>query len=60
LIVAEGEDQIGRVIDRKSADHSKMKRAMASAMKRAGQKSETRVKYQPNHKGKIPSWLFSA
>jgi len=60
LIVAEGEDQIGRVIERKSADHSKMKRAMAAAMQRIGQSSETRVTYQPNHKGKLPSWLSAA
>ena len=35
LIVAEGEDQIGRVIDRKSDDHQKMKQAMSAAMRRA-------------------------
>lgn len=57
LIVAEGEDQIGRVIDRKSADHTTMKRAMANAMKRIGKSSETRVPYNPNHEGRIPAWL---
>jgi superfamily II DNA or RNA helicase len=58
LIVAEGEDQIGRVIDRKAADHTAMKRAMAAAMGRAmGRASAVKVAYQPTHQGRIPSWL---
>jgi superfamily II DNA or RNA helicase len=57
LIVAEGEDQIGRVIDRKSADHTKMKRAMAAAMKRAGREDKTRIPYQPTHTGRLPAWV---
>jgi hypothetical protein len=60
LVLAEGEDQIGRVIDRKADDHSKMKKAMAIAMKR--EKTELhnqRVNYNPTHKGKLPSWLIS-
>lgn len=61
LIVAEGEAQIGRVIDRKSADHIKMKRAMAAAMKRAVTAgSSTRVHYDPTHETELPSWLFAA
>lgn len=61
LIVAEGEDQIGRVIDRKAGDHETMKRAMAAAMKRAmGRSSEVKVPYNPTHKGKMPSWLSVA
>lgn len=60
LIVAEGEDQIGRVIDRKSADHTKMKRAMAAAMKRAGREDKTRIPYQPTHDGRLPAWLSAA
>ena len=58
LIVAEGEDQIGRVIDRKASDHNKMKRAMAAAMKRAMiPKAAIRVKYYPTHEGSLPAWL---
>jgi hypothetical protein len=58
LIVAEGEDQIGRVIARKSADHSAMKEAMRSAMIRAASRSsEARVPYNPQHNGRMPSWL---
>jgi superfamily II DNA or RNA helicase len=58
LIVAEGEDQIGRVIDRKSGDHKKMKQAMSAAMRRAmAQDAGVRVPYQPTHKGKFASWI---
>ena len=58
LIVAEGEDQIGRVIDRKGADHIKMKRAMAAAMKRAMTASAgVRVPYNPTHRTELPAWL---
>lgn len=60
LAVAEGEDQIGRVIDRKSADHERMKSAMASAMRRAlGRESKTKVAYDPRHRGEMPPWLKS-
>ena len=58
LAVAEGEDQIGRVIDRKSADHAMMKRAMADAMKRAiGRDAIKKVAYEPHHIGRTPKWL---
>jgi len=58
LIVAEGEDSIGRVIDRKADDHDKMKREMSEAMRRAmGLTSRVRVQYKPNHNGRLPQWL---
>lgn len=58
LVVAEGEDAIGRVIDRKSDDHIQMKREMVDAMKRAiGKSSKLRVDYNPTHSGRLPSWL---
>ena len=61
IIVAEGEDQIGRVIDRKADEHASMKRAMAAAMKRATTQATRRlVEYQPNHEGRTPAWLRSA
>lgn len=61
LIVAEGEAQIGRVIDRKSEDHTKMKRAMGAAMRRAMAASAgVRVPYQPNHQGEFASWISAA
>lgn len=61
IIVAEGEDQIGRVIDRKADEHASMKRAMAAAMKRATTQATRRlVEYNPNHLGRLPKWLKSA
>lgn len=61
LVVAEGEDQIGRVIDRKADDHARMKQAMREASRRnMGRESIVRVPYNPTHKGRVPSWLKSA
>jgi hypothetical protein len=58
VIVAEGEDQIGRVIDRKAADHDKMKRAMSKAMRRAmGRSAAVRTAYEPHHLARLPSWI---
>ncbi len=58
LVVAEGEDSIGRVIDRKADDHASMKREMSLAMRRAmGIESQVRVKYEPKYKGRLPKWL---
>lgn len=61
IIVAEGEDQIGRVIDRKADDHDRMKRAMASAMRRnVGSDALAKVAYLPTHKGRLPQWMLAA
>ncbi|MBJ7252790.1 MAG: hypothetical protein JHC89_15645 [Acetobacteraceae bacterium] len=60
IIVAEGEEQIGRVIDRKAADHNTMRRAMASAMARARETvAENKVPYVPTHKAELPQWLLA-
>lgn len=61
LIVAEGEETIGRVIDRKAGDHASMKSAMRAAMKRATSKSVvTKVPYQPTHKTRLAPWISAA
>lgn len=61
LIVAEGEETIGRVIDRKAADHDTMKRAMRAAMARATNKNNsTKTAYLPTHEGRLPAWLSAA
>ena len=61
LIVAEGEDQIGRVIDRKAEGHATMKEAMRDASRRAiGQTSQVRIAYDPQYVGRLPSWLSVA
>jgi hypothetical protein len=58
LVVAEGEDSIARVIDRKADSHDEMKVAMREAMKRnRGTESAVRVPYAPTHKGRIPAWI---
>jgi hypothetical protein len=59
IVVAEGEGEIGRVIDRKANDHVNMKRAMREAMARANTKSTaTKVAYDPKHNGRLPTWLM--
>lgn len=61
LIVAEGEETIGRTIDRKSDDHLKMKSAMRDAMQRAtSQSSDVKTPYNPDHTSELPSWLSVA
>lgn len=58
LIVAEGEEAIARVIDRKADDHLVMKKAMRLAMARATEKSATRrTSYNATHTAGIPTWL---
>jgi hypothetical protein len=58
LAVAEGEEQIGRVIDRKAEGHASMKLAMAAAMLRSRETDvHTMVPYNATHTGELPSWL---
>ena len=58
VIVAEGETEIGRVIDRKAGDHARMQLAMRQAMKRAAGLSASRSEaYDPTVKISIPSWM---
>lgn len=60
LVVAEGEDTIGRVIDRKADDHSSMKIAMRAAMLRAvGGSTVRKTPYNPTNKTRLPSWIKS-
>jgi len=61
LIVAEGESEIGRVIDRKSHDHDLMKTAMRKAMMRAqASSSVVKVPYNPTNTTRLPEWIFDA
>jgi len=58
LAVAQGEDQIGRVIDRKSEDHKTMMAGMSEAQRRnTGHASKVKVQYNPTYKGRLPTWL---
>ncbi len=61
LILAEGENEIGRIVDRKAGDHATMKIAMRDAMRRAsGSATVVKSVYDPKQKMEIPSWLRSA
>lgn len=58
LVVAQGEDHIGRVIDRKADDHERMRAEMRAAMRRAmGVEARLRVAYEPRNVGALPAWL---
>ena len=58
IIVAQGEESIGAVIDRKADDHVSMKAAMREAMRRnMGRESLTRVPYLPTYNGRLPAWI---
>lgn len=57
LVVAEGEDAIGRVLERKSADHSTLRRSMVAAMRRAtSHSSSRRVIYDATYQAQWPRW----
>lgn len=61
LIVAEGEAEIGRVIDRKAGGHADMKKAMKAAMLRnMGTDALRKTIYNPQHQGDLPEWIRSA
>ncbi len=58
VVVAAGEEAIGRVIERKANGHESMKSEMRGAMKRAaGQSAHTRIAYRADHAGSIPRWM---
>ena len=61
LIIAEGENEIGRILDRKAGDHVSMKKAMRNAMLRAtGRSSTVKAPYLPTHTARLPSWICAA
>lgn len=58
IIIAEGEESIGRVIDRKASDHADMKESMRKSMMRGnGKESIVKASYKPKMKGEVPKWL---
>lgn len=60
LVVAEGESEIGRIIDRKASDHAKMRKAMRDAMRRmAGGAASVKIQYNPKFSAEVPKWLKS-
>lgn len=61
LIVAEGESEIGRVIDRKANDHHRMKASMRDAMRRAtGRSTEVKTPYNPTNIARAAEWICAA
>ena len=61
LAIADGEMATGDVIDRKAADHHKMKQAMREAMRRAqGRSSASKVAYLPTNTTRLPAWISAA
>lgn len=58
LVVAEGEDTISRVIDRKADGHARMLAEMRSAMAEAVRANAAvrAVPYNPTHIGSLPWW----
>jgi len=59
LVVAEGEVEIGRVIDRKADDHGKMRKAMRDAMRRTALSASIKDAYCPTFRMELPEWLKS-
>ena len=58
IIVAEGEDQIGRVISTKAEKHDAMKQAMREANRRASSReSQVRIPYNPTAFAPLPKWM---
>lgn len=58
VCLAPTETGVWDVLMRKQVDHGTMKAEMLAASKRAhGTKQQTRVAYNPQHVGRLPSWL---
>jgi superfamily II DNA or RNA helicase len=58
VIIAAGEETIGRVIDRKAGEHKSMKDQMAVAMRRAMETTAgVRLPYRAEHEGRLPAWI---
>lgn len=58
VIVAAGEESIGRVIDRKANGHAQMKQQMTAAMRRAMETTAgVRLPYVAEHEGSLPAWM---
>lgn len=61
VVIAQGEEQIGRVLQRKGDDHAVMKKAMTEAMRRSIATDTSRmVAYNPTNTMEIPAWIRSA
>lgn len=58
IVVADGEESISRVLDRKGQDHEQMKGEMVAAMRRSiGADEKLMAKYEPTYEGRLPAWM---
>lgn len=60
IILADTEETIWRIIQRKQADHELMKNEMAAAMRRATETRTVKIDYQPTMPANLPDWIRSA
>lgn len=62
LAIAEGEEVIAAVLERKAKQHGRMQEQMALAMRRESEAGGSPVllgAYEPAHRGKLPAWIGS-
>lgn len=57
LVCADTELSIAAAVNRKSADHERMKSEMSLAMRRASQAHEILDPYQPEQEARLPAWM---
>ncbi|WP_435657254.1 helicase-related protein [Brucella pituitosa] len=60
IALADTERAIWDTINRKSGDHEQMKREMYAAMRRAHQKRQVKINYQPTTPVNLPDWVKGA
>jgi hypothetical protein len=58
VVIAESEINVWKTVMEKSTDHEAMKDHMKYAVFAKGQSSVVKSYYNPNHKAKLPEWLF--
>jgi len=60
IALADTEAVIWQTIQRKAADHARMKEQMTAAMRRATQAHDTKLAYHPTQPVRLPNWLKQA
>jgi len=60
VVIADTEAQIAAIIQRKSADHDRMKQEMTAAMARVSQAKSVLETYEPRQAAALPEWLSEA
>lgn len=60
IVLADTEAEIVAIVERKGADHGRMKTEMSAAMKRAVQSHQVLESYHPHISAELPAWLTEA